>query len=240
MESGYTGAKTGRRRWVGHGREYSNSTWHAGYKMMGDGRWIVAYQDGASRKMVGFCASDEAAGEHATKVLKEAVSSHGKPASVMTGRGPQSYAGRKDDAASGASHFEKELVALGIRHVLARVGRAQTNGKLGRFHGDLQRKLPWFVAASAGRAVRQREGSAVHVGGPLCTDEPRDPVERLVDWYKPHRSLDWENGETPAQAFARKAAEGGAAGPDPPPVAGAGPAPGAQPGFFYPHGEGAP
>ena len=204
-------SETGRRKRARHDRKYSNSMWHAGYKMMGDGRWFIAYQDDASRKIVGFGAFKEATGRHAVKVLKEAISSHGKPASVMTGRGPQFYASGKENAAGGASQFEKELIALGIRHVRARANSSQTGGKLGRFYGDLQRKLPRFIDASAGKAVRQRGGSAVHVGGPFCADKPRDPVERFVEWYngKPHRSLDWDNSETPAQAFVRKAAPEG-------------------------------
>lgn len=185
--------------------------WHAGYKLMDDGRWLIAYQDDASRKIVGFGVSGEATGKHAVKVLKDAISSHGKPASVMTGRGPQFCA--KEGAATGAE-FENELAALGVRHVLARLNGPRT-GKLVRFYGDLQRKLPRFAGASAGKAVRQRGGPASRVGGPFCTDKPRDPVEGLVEWHKPHRSLDWDSGETPAQAFARKAApEGDAAGPE--------------------------
>ena len=201
-------SKTGQRKWVRYERKHSNSMWHTDYKQMDDGMWFIAYQDDASRKIVGFGVFKEATGKHAIDVLKEAISSHGKPASVMTDNGPQFYANEKENAARGASQFEKELVALGIKHIRARVNHPQTNGKLERFHGELQRKLPWFIGASAGRAVRQREGSAVHVGGPFCTDKPRDPVERLVDWYnnKPHRSLDWKNSETPAQAFVRKSA----------------------------------
>ena len=200
--------KSGQRKWVRYERKYSNSMWHTDYKQLDDGRWFIAYQDDASRFIVGFGVFKEATGEHAIDVLKEAISRHGKPASVLTDHGSQFYANEKEAAARGEAMFEKELVALGIRHILARVNHPQTNGKLERFHGDLQRKLPRFAGASVDKAVRQRKGSAVHVGGPFCTDKPRDPVERLVSWYnnKPHRSLDWDNSETPAQAFVRKAA----------------------------------
>lgn len=100
-ESGDSRAEpeAGRRRRARRDRKYSNSMWHAGYKLMDDGRWFIAYQDDASRKIVGFGAFEEATGEHAVKVLREAISSHGKPASVMTGRGPQFYADDKENAA---------------------------------------------------------------------------------------------------------------------------------------------
>ena len=34
-----------------------------------------------------------------------------------------------------------------------------------------------------------------------------DPIDLFMQWYnhdRPHRSLDWDNQETPAQAFLRK------------------------------------
>ena len=207
-------SKTGRRRWVRYEREHSNSMWHADYKLLDDGRWLIAYQDDASRFITGFGVFAEATGDHAVEVLKKAVSEHGKPASVLTDHGSQFYANEKEAARRGEARFERELVALGIKHILARVNHPQTNGKLERFYGEVQRKLPLFVASSVGNAVRAPGGSpATRVGGPFCTDKPRDPVEQLVEWHnnRPHRSLDWDNHETPAQAFVRKAAPGGAA-----------------------------
>ena len=74
--------------------------------------------------------------------------------------------------------FEQELVRLGIRHILARVNHTQTNGKLERFHGEIQRKLNRF-----------------------------EDIHRFVAWWnhiRPHMSLDWGNLEMPAGAFIRK------------------------------------
>ena len=202
-------SKTGQRKWVKYERKYSNSMWHAGYKSLDDGRWIIAYQDDASRFIVGFGVFGEATGDRALDVLREAVAKHGKPAAVITNHEPQFYASDKDAADGGEAEFEKEIVSMGIKHALARAEHSQSNGKLGRFYGELQRQLPGFVASSPANATRVPKGASVaHIGGPFCTDKIMDPVEALVDWYnnKPHRSLDWKNHETPAQAFARKAA----------------------------------
>jgi transposase InsO family protein len=60
---------------------------------------------------------------------------------------------------------------LGIKHILARVNHPQTNGKLERFHGEIQRKQKWF-----------------------------ESIDELIHWWnhiKPHMSLDWDNLETP-------------------------------------------
>ena len=84
----------------------------------------------------------------------------------------------KEAAARGEAEFEKELVALGIRHIRARAGHPQTNCKLERFHGAIQRKLKWFSG-----------------------------IDELVRWYnydRPHDSLDRETLETPVRAFVRK------------------------------------
>ena len=111
---------------------------------MDDGMWFLAYQDDASSKIVGFGVFKEATGKHAIEVLKEAISSHGKPASVLTDRGSQFYASPKEDAAQGESQFQKELRALDIRHILAGVNHPQTNGKLERFFHTLETEMVHF------------------------------------------------------------------------------------------------
>ena len=198
--------KSGQRKWIRYERKYSNSMWHTDYKLLDDGRWFIAYQDDASRFIVGFGVFDNATGEHAIKVLKEAIARHGKPASVLTDHGSQFYANEKEAAAKGEAKFEKELVALGIRHILARVNHPQTNGKLERFHGELQRRLPNFVNASSSKTAwsgSRKPGG--RVGNPFYSTGSTDPVARLVHWYnydRTHMSLN--KGETPAKAFARK------------------------------------
>ena len=90
------------------------------------------------------------------------------------------------------------MITLDIRHILARIRHPQTNGKLERLHGELQRKVHRFKDAA----------------GPPCTGAPfgvrkieKDPVARFIHWYsyeRPHESLDWDRLETPAEAFVRK------------------------------------
>lgn len=90
------------------------------------------------------------------------------------------------------------LVELDIQQILARVKHPQTNGKLERLHGELQRKLHEFedVAGPPG------------TGCPIRSEKiETDPVARFIRWYnykRPHESLDWSNLETPSQAFRQK------------------------------------
>ena len=72
----------------------------------------------------------------------------------MTDHGSQFYANAEEYKQKGTSKFEKELVRLDIRHILARVNHTQTNGKLERFHGKLQCKLGIFTESDYIKTVR--------------------------------------------------------------------------------------
>ncbi len=175
--------KSKKRRWLRYERDFSNSMWHTDYKLLDDGRWFICYEDDASRFVTGYGVFEHATTENALAVLDEAIKNHGKPASIMTDHGSQFYANASEAKKKGASAFEKRLVELDIRHILAGVGHPQTNGKLERLHGEIQRKLPEF------EAIMQRVS---------------DPVDLFMQWYnyeRPHMSLD---GSRPAEAFKAK------------------------------------
>ena len=178
--------KSKRRKWIRFERTYSNSMWHTDYKQLDNGRWFLCYEDDASRFVTGYGVFEHATTENALAVLEEAIKNHGKPASIMTDRGSQFYANASEAKKKGVSEFEKRLVSLGIRQILAGVRHPQTNGKLERLHGELQRKLPEF------EAIMMRKS---------------DPVDLFMRWYnheRPHMSLGRGGEETPAEAFVRK------------------------------------
>ena len=175
--------KSAGRKWVRYERAYSNSMWHAGYKRLDGVGWFIAYQDDAARFITGYGVFGEATGGHAVEVLAGAVAEHGRPASIMTRRGSQFYAGEAEAREGGSSEFERELARRGIRQVLCGAGHPQTNGKLARFHGEIQGKLRLFSG-----------------------------IDEFVRWYnhvRPHDSLDRDTLETPARAFVRKMPKGG-------------------------------
>lgn len=163
------------RGWVRYEREYSNSMWHGGFKQLPDGRWLVAYMDDASRLITGFGVFDEASAGRAIEVLEKAAAERGRPASVMTGRGRQFYAGGRGHA---GSEFEQKMAGMGMRHVLSGTGR-RTGGKLARFYGEVGAKLHLFHDV--------------------------DDLVDWWNNTRPHMSLDQDSLETPARAFARKA-----------------------------------
>ena len=187
--------KKKRRKWVRYEREHSNSMWHTDYKQirggMHDGRWFLCYEDDASRFVTGYGIFDDATMENALAVLEQAIKDYGKPASIMTDHGSQFYANEKESRKRGVSEFEKKLVELDIRQILAGVRHPQTNGKLERLHGEIHRKLHEF------EEIMMRKS---------------DPMDLFMEWYnhrRPHMSLDLKNLETPAQAFKRKMPKSG-------------------------------
>jgi putative transposase len=170
--------KRNRRKWIRYERTYSNSLWHTDYKQVPDGRWFIAYEDDASRYVVSYGVFDEATSKNAVDVLKEAIARNGKPASILSDRGSQFYASESEVREKGLTEFELFLIANDIKHIVGRVSHPQTNGKIERIYGEVERKLHLFK-----------------------------DIHELVDWYnniRPHMSLDWDNLETPSQAYVRK------------------------------------
>ena len=116
-----TPKKSRQRKWVRYERKHSNSMWHTDYKQLDDKRWVIAYQDDASRFITGFGVFEHATGENAIAVLHEAISNHSRPASILADHSSQFYANAGECKQKGASEFEKEGVYLCRAHHMLRV-----------------------------------------------------------------------------------------------------------------------
>ena len=195
-----------RRKWIRWECSHSNMMWHTDFKQLADGRWFIGYEDDAARYLPGHGVFDEATTANALAVLHAAIAKHGRPASIMTDHGSQFFANEAEGRRRGEAAFEAELKRLGIRHVLSRIRHPQTNGKIERVHKEIERHLASFEAESSRTATRcDRPGGHFTVGNPFHSKGPIDPIDRLVEWYnheRDHMSLD--EGETPAEAYARK------------------------------------
>jgi len=171
-------SKQKRRKWVRYERKHSMSLWHTDWKQLSDDRWWIAYLDDASRFVVNHGVFDEATTDNSINVLEGAIAKYGCPREILTDRGTQFYASEGERKQKGVSRFESYLAEKGIKHILCRVSHPQTNGKLERFYGVYDQKRHQFKS-----------------------------IEEYVRWHnkvKPHLSLDFENLETPIQAFHRK------------------------------------
>lgn len=133
--------------------------------------------DDASRFITGYDIFDEATPENAISVLERSIERYGKPFELLTDHGSQFYANfGKIKSVVGISKFQQYLVFRKINHILGRVQHPQTNGKIERFFETLQSKIGHF-----------------------------NSIEEFVTWYNAKRpSLNWDELETPIQAFYRK------------------------------------
>ena len=171
--------KSKRRKWIRYERRYSNSLWHVDW-MEFKGEKVIAYEDDASRFIVGFGVFRNATAKHSVEVLRKAVEEWGKPKEVMSDHGPQfTSIEREGYKKPKPNEFQRFLKENGIRHVKARVKHPQSNGKIERLFLSLKK-------------YRDHFGS----------------WEKAVEFYnfrRPHMSLE-ANGIllTPYQAFIEK------------------------------------
>lgn len=172
-----------RRKWIRYERAYSNSLWHTDWYQIEDpaykDKWLVVYEDDASRFIVGYGVFDSESSENAVKVLDEAIRKHGRPRSILTDRGSPFYAVEAEAREKGLTKFELYLMRHHIRHILGRVSHPQTNGKVEKLFHTLEKGLAkGFI-----------------------------PIEECIYWYncmKPHGALDLGRAETPIEAYYRR------------------------------------
>lgn len=174
--------KQKRRKWVKYERRHSMSLWHTDWYQIEDDRWrdkwLIAYLDDASRFVVGWGVFDEATTENALSVLDDCIRRYGRPLELLTDHGSQFYANSGEIKSPGVCRFQQYLADRKVHHILGRVHHPQTNGKIERFYETFQSKIHHF-----------------------------DSVEQFMTWYntkRPHMSLNWDELETPMQAFYRK------------------------------------
>jgi len=170
--------KRKKRKWVRYEREHSMSLWHTDYKLLDNGDWLIAYEDDASRMIMAYGVFPNATTDHAIEILTMAINDFGAPDAILTDRGSQFYSSAGDVKKKGESKYEEFLRCMGIRHIVARVNHPQTNGKIERFFGTVQRKQKHFQS-----------------------------LDEFMYWYnhiRPHMSLRWKRLETPEIAFWRK------------------------------------
>ncbi len=170
--------KRTRKKWIRYERDYSNSLWHTDWHEIKDSRWkgkqLIAYEDDASRFIVGYGVFDNATSENSVSVLDESVRKHSRPASILTDNGSP-FTTNPNAIGNAPTSFEHCLMKHKIRHVLSRVHHPQTNGKIEKFFDIFENKVKFF-----------------------------NSVEEFMEWYntvRPHGALNLERMETPVEAY---------------------------------------
>lgn len=93
--------------------------------------------DDSSRYILVGDEFDAATGENSITIVKDVLNKYGeirKIEQVITDRGIQYYANKKDKHGHSVSKFESFLKEHDIRHTKARVKHQQTNGKVEKLH----------------------------------------------------------------------------------------------------------
>ena len=130
--------KIRRKKWVRYERRHSNSLWHTDYCEI-EGKQLIAYIDDASRYIVGYGMFGEATTENALSVLDNAVQKNGYPKQVMTDHGVQFCSNEEREF-----RFRNMLKSKGIQHIMARIKRPQSNGKIERWFGTFKKLYHHF------------------------------------------------------------------------------------------------
>jgi putative transposase len=93
------------------------------------GKWLIVYEDDASRYIVGYGIFDSPSSKNAVDVLDEqAVTKYGKPRSILSDRGSSFYVIGSEGREKGLTDFDLYLMRNHIKQVLGRVSHPQTNG----------------------------------------------------------------------------------------------------------------
>ena len=133
-----TEKKIRRKKWVHFERRRGNSLWHGDYCEI-EHKQVLALIDDASRYIVGYGVFDSATTDNALIVLNDAIANHGMPKQLMTDHGTQFCANEER-----TYKFSEKLRKQGIVHIMSRVKRPQSNGKIERRFGTIKRLYAHF------------------------------------------------------------------------------------------------
>ena len=179
--------KRQQRKYVRYERAHSMSMWQGDWKEFeidGTMRWVVAFIDDSSRLVTCYGVFDSPTTQNTITVLNQGFAEYGAPREILTDHGTQFVSAR--DRENARHTFGEFLDQHGIKHIVARVKHPQTNGKIERFFGEVERKIVRF--GSIDKVVRWYNVIKPHMS--LNWDEPcnvfwyRLPPERILDYAK--------------------------------------------------------
>lgn len=184
--------KQKQRKYCRYERKHSFSLGHLDWheSKVIQGKWVVSWEDDASRKILAGGEFDHATTKNAIKIVKQAKKIAWEKYSAIllalnTDKGAQFYANKKtSDGKKGVSEFEKFLEKEGINHIPSRRNHPQTNGKEER----------WFRTYNENRAKFKSfkefilwYNNRIHLG--LNRKEGVNPNESVLNKLRPESLL---------------------------------------------------
>lgn len=108
-------------------RHHANSMWQTDWKWLSEADcWLTAYLDDHSRFVVGASKYTEATTENTLELFHKAGTKNGYPREVLTDHGSQYWN-------KYGSKYDEALQAAGVEHILGRIKKPTTTGKIERW-----------------------------------------------------------------------------------------------------------
>jgi len=157
-----------------------NFMWHTDWHVIKakklKGKKIIVYIDDCSRKVMSQVVGRETT-RNSLFALYKAIAKHGvTPFELNSDRGAQFFPNKKDKNGNAAHKFQEALAELGIRFIPSRKRHPQTNGKLERFFGILDREF----------------------------DERFETLDDFIEWYNDERLSEAVDYMTPTEAYKKR------------------------------------
>ena len=173
--------KRQQRKYVRYERAHSISMWQGDWKEFeidNSKKWVVAFIDDSSRLITCYGVFDSPTTQNTIAILNQGFREYGTPREILTDHGTQFVSARDREH---AQHTFKDFLNQ-HEHIVARVKHPQTNGKIERFFGEVERRIRKF--GSIDKIVRWHNAIKPHMS--LDYDEPCN-----VFWYRlsPERIL---------------------------------------------------
>ena len=137
--------KRQQRKYVRYERAHSMSMWQGDWKEVeldGSKKWLVAFMDDSSRLITCYGVFDSPTTDNTITVLNQGFREYGTPREILTDNGTQFVSARDREHAH--HKFGDFLVLHNIRHIPTRIKHPQTNGKIERFFGEVERRITKF------------------------------------------------------------------------------------------------
>jgi transposase InsO family protein len=116
-------------------RENPNDLWQIDHVYLDDDMVLLSVLDDHSRKMLAWTVKDTATTEDVKEILDDAVERNGRPKEILSDHGSQFYA-----VNGGECEFDNWCLGKEIRHIMGRIGKPTTQGKVERLHRSLRKE----------------------------------------------------------------------------------------------------
>lgn len=140
--------KKRRKAWIRYERKHSLTAvhldWHTGKVVQKE---VCVVEDDSSRYILAGGEFDSATADNSIGLMREVLDNYGwirKVDQVITDRGSQFYANKKDKNDESESSFELFLAEHEILRIKARVKHPQTNGKVEKWYDNYEKYRSYF------------------------------------------------------------------------------------------------